>query len=156
MKKDETRSEEYVLQVRENTQKYIGALIEENERLRSLVNDLEEQRKQTDRRLGIAESELGRIESERQKLAENRKRLEKLVAESNELEQKRIKQLARVYAAMRPREAALILETLEDALLIRILRAINDDRQKGKIVASLSREKAARISRKMGTPGRGL
>jgi hypothetical protein len=82
MKKDEARHEEYVLQVRENTQKYIEALIEENERLRSLVNDLEEQGKQTDLRLGVAESELGRIESERQKLAE---RIEQIEVESEDL-----------------------------------------------------------------------
>jgi hypothetical protein len=82
MKKDETRSEEYVLQVRENTQKYIEALIDENERLRSLVNDLEEQRQKTDRRLGIAESELGRVESERQKLAE---RIDQIEVESQDL-----------------------------------------------------------------------
>jgi hypothetical protein len=82
MKKDETHNEEYVLQVRENTQKYIGALIEENENLRSLVNDLEVQRQQTDRRLGVAESELGRIESERQKLAE---RIEQIEVESQDL-----------------------------------------------------------------------
>jgi len=82
MKKDEMRSEEYVLQVRENTQKYIAALIEENERLRALVSDLEKQRQQTDRRLGIAESELGRIESERRNLAE---RIDQIESESQEL-----------------------------------------------------------------------
>jgi chromosome segregation ATPase len=82
MKDIEARNEEYVLQVRENTQKYIQALIEENESLRSLVNDLEEQRKQTDRQLGIAESELGRIESERQKLAE---RIDQIEVESQDL-----------------------------------------------------------------------
>ena len=82
MKKDEARSEEYVLQVRENTQKYIEALIEENERLRSLVNEIEDQLKQTDRRLGIAVSELGRIETERLKLAE---RINQIEVESQDL-----------------------------------------------------------------------
>ena len=82
MKKDETRNEEYVLQVRENTQKYIEALIEENENLRSIVNDLEQQRQQSDRQLGIAESELDRIESERQKLAE---RIDQIEVESQDL-----------------------------------------------------------------------
>jgi hypothetical protein len=82
MKKDEARSEEYVLQVRENTQNYIEALIEENGRLRLLVSDLEEQRQQTGRQLGIAESELGRIESERQKLAE---RIDQIEVESQDL-----------------------------------------------------------------------
>jgi hypothetical protein len=82
MKKDETRSEEYVFQIRENTQNYIEALIEENGRLRLLVGDLEEQRQQTDRQLGFAESELGRIESERQKLAE---RIDQIEVESQDL-----------------------------------------------------------------------
>ncbi|MBW2715886.1 MAG: GAF domain-containing protein [Deltaproteobacteria bacterium] len=82
MKKDEPSNEEYVLQVRENTQNYIEALIEENGRLRLLVSDLEEQRQQTDRQLGIAESELGRIESERQKLAE---RIDQIEVESQDL-----------------------------------------------------------------------
>ena len=41
LKKDEARGEDYVLKVRNNTQKYIEALIEENEGLQSLVGDLE-------------------------------------------------------------------------------------------------------------------
>jgi len=82
MKKDEARGEDYVLKVRNNTQKYIEALIEENEGLRSLVGDLDEQRKQSDRRLGVAESELGRVESERQKLAE---RIDQIEVESQDL-----------------------------------------------------------------------
>ena len=82
MKKDEARGEDYVLKVRNNTQKYIAALIEENEGLRSLVGDLDEQRKQSDQRLGVAESELGRVESERQKLAE---RIDQIEVESQDL-----------------------------------------------------------------------
>jgi len=82
MKKDDARSEEYVLQVRENTHKYIEALIEENERLRDLVNDLETQRRLAEGRLGAAESELGRIESERRKLAE---RIDQIEVESQDL-----------------------------------------------------------------------
>ena len=82
MKKDEARGEDYVLKVRNNTQKYIEALIEENEGLQSLVGDLDEQRKQSDRRLGVAESELGRVESERQKLAE---RIGQIEVESQDL-----------------------------------------------------------------------
>ena len=63
---------------------------------------------------------------------------------------KRIKQLAKVYGAMRANEAAQILETLDDNLLIKIINAISDDRQKAKIMAGLSKSKAARISKKMG------
>jgi flagellar motility protein MotE (MotC chaperone) len=90
------------------------------------------------------------LEKERASLTEERKKLEKLISQSDELEQKRIKQLGKVYAAMRPEEAAHILESLEDDLLIKILGAMGDDRQKAKVLAALPLEKAARISKKIG------
>jgi len=90
------------------------------------------------------------LEQTRQQLALERERFEQIVTQSDELEMKRIKQLAKVYGAMRANEAAQILETLDDNLLIKIINAISDDRQKAKIMAGLSKSKAARISRKMG------
>jgi hypothetical protein len=53
MTNDDGRNEDYVLQVRDNTHKYMESLIHENERLRSLVSDLEEQRRQGKQQLGI-------------------------------------------------------------------------------------------------------
>jgi flagellar motility protein MotE (MotC chaperone) len=90
------------------------------------------------------------LEKTRNELTEERKKLEKLVGQSDELDKKRIKQLAKVYGAMRPEEAARILETLDDELLINILSSMGDDRQKAKILSTLSRDKAARISKKIG------
>jgi flagellar motility protein MotE (MotC chaperone) len=90
------------------------------------------------------------LDNTRSQLAEERKKLEHLVMQSDTLEKKRIKQLAKVYGAMRPEEASRILETLEDDLLINILSAMGDDRQKAKILSSLSQEKATRISNKIG------
>jgi flagellar motility protein MotE (MotC chaperone) len=90
------------------------------------------------------------IEKTRGDLSEERKKLEKLVGQSDELDKKRIKQLAKVYGAMRPEEAARILETLDDDLLIKILGSMGDDRQKAKIMSTISQEKATRISKKIG------
>ena len=90
------------------------------------------------------------LESTKQQLTEERKKFEELVAKNDELELKRIKQLARVYGSMRANEAARILETLDDALLIKIINAISDDRQKAKIMAGISQSKASQISKKMG------
>jgi flagellar motility protein MotE (MotC chaperone) len=90
------------------------------------------------------------LEKTRGELMEERKKLEKLVGQSDTLEKKRIKQLAKVYGAMRPEEAARILETLDDQLVIQILALMGDDRQKAKILSILSPEKAARISTKIG------
>lgn len=90
------------------------------------------------------------LDNTRNQLVEERKKLERLVLQSDTLENKRIKQLAKVYSAMRPEEASRILETLDDYLLIKILSAMGDDRQKAKIMSTISQEKAARISNKIG------
>jgi flagellar motility protein MotE (MotC chaperone) len=103
--------------------------------------------KEREERIAMMEQEL---EQQRLQLEAERKRLEQAVAESDEASEKKIRQLARVYGAMRPAEAARILETLSDDLVIRIMRGIGDDRQKGKIMSALSQKKASRISRKMG------
>ena len=102
MKDDEGHNEDYILQVRENTQRYIEALLQENERLRSLVSELEGGRRRTEHRLGIAESELGRIESERQKLEaridEIEVESEKLLGQYQEIERQN-SDLASLYVA---------------------------------------------------------
>lgn len=98
-------------------------------------------------RLEMLRSEL---EQERQRLQQEREKIEQAVSRSDSLDAKRIKQLAAVYGAMRATEAATILETLNDALVINLLKAISDDRQKAKIMGALSPEKASRISTIMG------
>jgi len=102
---------------------------------------------QQQQRILMVQQELDKTRSD---LAQERKKLEKLVGQSDTLEKKRIKQLAKVYGAMRPEEAARILETLDDGLLIAIFAAMGDDRQKAKIMSALSGEKAARISKLIG------
>jgi len=98
-------------------------------------------------RVIMVEQELDKTRSD---LAQERKKLEKLVGQSDTLEKKRLKQLAKVYGAMRPEEASRILETLDDDLCISILSQMGDDRQKAKIMASISADKATRISKKIG------
>jgi flagellar motility protein MotE (MotC chaperone) len=92
------------------------------------------------------------LEKTRAGLAVEREKLEKLVSQSDDLDKKRIKQLAKVYGAMRAEEAARILETLDDGLCVDILASISDDRQKAKILTALSPDKAARVSKKISAP----
>ncbi len=92
------------------------------------------------------------LEKAKTDLDGERLKLEKLVSQSDSLDKRRIKQLAKVYEAMRPEEAARILETLNDNLCINILSSMNDDRQKAKILAALSPAKAAQVSKKLGMP----
>jgi flagellar motility protein MotE (MotC chaperone) len=99
--------------------------------------------------LKIVEQE---TEKNRNDLSTEREKLEKLVSKSDDIDKKRIRQLAKVYGAMRAEEAARILETLDDDMCISILTLIGDDRQKAKILAALSGDKASRVSRKISTP----
>jgi len=90
------------------------------------------------------------VEKRVEEIRESRGRIENLVSRSDSLEKKKTAQLARVYSAMRPAEAAQIIGTLQDELAARILDGIGDDRQKAKILAALPQEKATRLTRLMG------
>ncbi len=92
------------------------------------------------------------LDKTRADLKAEREKLEKLVSQSDDLDKKRIKQLAKVYGAMRADEAARILETLDDDLCINILSSMGDDRQKAKVLAALSPEKASKVSKKISMP----
>lgn len=94
-------------------------------------------------RLGIVQNEIKQQKSE---LDQDKKELSKLLESSSEAQEARFKQLAKVYGAMKAAEAASILETLPDSQVAKIITAINDDRQKAKILASISKEKAKRLS----------
>ena len=111
--------------------------------------ELEEMRSALEEREQRMEMVRREIEQSRAALAEARKGFETEAEEDDEASQKRAKQLAGVYGAMRPEEAARILETLEMSLVVEILSNINDDRQRAKIMAALPRERAVGVSRKM-------
>jgi len=98
-------------------------------------------------RINLLQQEL---EKTKEELSKERKKFEKVISSSDEFENKKIKQLAKVYSAMRANEAAKILETLDDDLVVKIITAIGDDRQKAKIMSNISAAKASRISKKMG------
>jgi flagellar motility protein MotE (MotC chaperone) len=87
------------------------------------------------------------IESKRGELVRERTQLESKLARVPEEETARVRKLARIYEAMKPGEAAGILETMPDAQVAQILSAMGDDRQKGRIMSLLTKEKAARLNR---------
>jgi len=87
------------------------------------------------------------IERGRRDLVSERTQLESKMAVVPEAEVARIRKLAKIYEAMKPGEAAAILETLPDAQVAQILSRMGDDRQKGRIMSLLTKEKAGRINR---------
>ncbi len=85
-------------------------------------------------------------------LNKTKKQIEELVDKSATMEERKVRQLADTYGAMRPEEAAPILSTLTDALIVRILENIDDERKRGKMLAALgniSKERAGTISKLM-------
>ena len=96
------------------------------------------------------------LQQEREKLERERERFEKAISATKDGNSRRAVDLARVYQAMKPREAAQILETLDENLCVDIFKSMTDDRQKARILASMEIEKATRLSQKMGirTPTR--
>ena len=90
------------------------------------------------------------LEAQKEEISGSQKKIEHLVSRSDSLEKRKTRQLAKVYSAMRPAEAAQIIGTLQDELAARILDGISDDRQKAKILAALPQAKATRLTRLMG------
>lgn len=98
-------------------------------------------------RLEMLKSE---IEKEKNAVAGERSKMESLVSQNDSIEIKKVKQLSKVYGAMRPAEAARILETLDNDLVAKILSNITDATIKAKILQSLSDAKAKDVTTRMG------
>ncbi len=150
--KEEKDEKEQIQQIKQSARKdslaavyskTFQALQQERSELEREKARLSEQRE----RLNFLQAE---IEAQQKKLMEEREKIESLVSKSDSLNDKKIKDLAKMYAAMRPSEAASILGTMEEKLAARIIRSINDDRQKAKILGSFPNDKAARISKIIG------
>ncbi len=89
----------------------------------------------------------------KEEIMANRKRIEELVQDSEMLQSKKIASLAEVYGAMRPEEAAPILLSLEDVMIVQILQKIPEARATSKVMAAMAAldvKRAARITEKMG------
>jgi flagellar motility protein MotE (MotC chaperone) len=90
---------------------------------------------------------------EKDAILKHRQRIEQLVLQDGNLQDKQILGLADVYGAMKPDDAAPILLSLKDSLVVRILKKIPEARSTSKLmaaIASLDVRRAARITELMG------
>jgi flagellar motility protein MotE (MotC chaperone) len=71
-------------------------------------------------------------------IAEERRRIEAAVGKSSEAQDKQIASLAEVYGGMRPDEAAPILLSLDNAMVVRIMKKIPETRATSKLMAALA------------------
>ncbi len=121
------------------------------------LNKKEEEIKDQQAELNREIERLELLKNENAKLKEaiskDKNDLEKLVAQSSDIKQKRIEALAEVYGTMRPEEAAPILLTMSDKMVADIMRLIPEVRSKSKLMGALGTmdvKRAARISKLMG------
>ncbi len=120
---------------------------------RKLAAELEEKQQQLKEEL--SRLELLKLETSQNlaKMSQNREEINKKVGESDVLTNQKIEELAQVYAAMKPVEAAPILMNLDDNSIARILKKVPDTRTQGKLLAAigaLSAKRAASITKILG------
>jgi len=120
---------------------------------RKLAAELEE--KQQLLKEELSRLELLKLETSQNlaKITQDREEINKKVGESDVLTNQKIEELAQVYAAMKPVEAAPILMNLDDNSIARILKKIPDTRTQGKLLAAigaLSAKRAASVTKILG------
>ncbi len=96
---------------------------------------------------------------EKDEILKHRQRIEQLVLRDGNLQEKQITGLAEVYGAMKPDDAAPILLSLKDSLVVRILKKVPDARSTSKLmaaIASLDVRRAAKITEMMGRNATGV
>lgn len=141
------------IQTIKRTEKTDSILITQSRTFQALQNekkDIEKERqklREQQERIDLLQKEL---EEKQRTLGLQRTKIEDLVSKSDSLENKKFKNQARVYTAMKPLEAAQIIETMPDNYASKLLNAMSDDRQKAKILSALSTEKAARVTERLG------
>lgn len=106
---------------------------------------MQERSDELDRR----EAQLKRLEKEIDvklaKLQELESRLDRMLAEADVKKQKKLKHLVEVYANMKSKQAAQVLETLDRNIAVKILAGMRG-RQAGEILTYVKPNKAAQLS----------
>lgn len=85
------------------------------------------------------------------KLAEQKKiqaSIKKMLEDANVLKDKKIKHLIEVYSNMKAKQAALVLETLDEEIAVKILSGMRG-RKAGEILSYVKPEKAALLSERL-------
>jgi flagellar motility protein MotE (MotC chaperone) len=111
--------------------------------------------RETDVNVEIERLENLKLETLRAKdeIAEHRRKIEEMVGKSVDIQDKQIASLAEVYGGMRPDEAAPILLSLDNAMVVRIMKKIPETRSTSKLLAALAAlnvKRAAEITTLLG------
>lgn len=121
---------------------------EELELLQSLATrraELERREQEIERRLAILTAAETRIEEKIEKLEALRQLIEQATAQSEERQDEQIASLARIYGAMKPKEAAKIFATMDMAILLDVLSEMRE-RKSAAILARMDPTRARAVT----------
>jgi flagellar motility protein MotE (MotC chaperone) len=121
---------------------------EELEILQSLAErraELDQREQEIERRLTILAAAETRIEEKIARLEVLRQRIEGATADSEARHDERIASLSRIYAAMKPKEAAKIFETMEMTVLLDLLSQMRE-RKSAAILAKMDPNRAQAVT----------
>ena len=91
------------------------------------------------------EKQYGSVDKKLEQLNQMRVKIEKLLAEKEAKESKKIQDLAKMYEKMAADKAAMLLSTIDQELAISILAKMKT-KSAAKILNNIEREKAAKLS----------
>ena len=106
------------------------------------IRKKEEQLKEKEERLGRLEKE---IELKVKDLLALQKEVQSVQSEKQDTQNTRVKSLAKIYGTMKPKEAAKLMENLDDKLVMGIIAILTPD-EAAAILALMEVKKAAKIS----------
>jgi flagellar motility protein MotE (MotC chaperone) len=123
--------------------------------LQELDQQIEQRRRQLARETEALAALKRALEAAREVLAEERDRLEALkreveadITRREKVVDERLRQISKVYAAMKPREAALALEGMDDDMAAEILDGL-PGRTVGKIFNLMSKDRVRELTRRL-------
>ncbi|HSQ41143.1 MAG TPA: hypothetical protein VLM37_02555 [Fibrobacteraceae bacterium] len=95
----------------------------------------------------------------KESISSDRKHIEDMVGQSKQLSDQRVDELAQVYGAMKPVEAAPILLNMDDLSIAKIIKRVPETRSQAKLMAALGAmdsQRAASITQILGWKKQGL
>lgn len=131
--------------------------------LQELDRQIEERRRELARQAEEISALKRALEAAKQDLLAEKERLEGLkkevetaIAQKSRVSDERLDQIAKVYAAMKPKEAAQTLEQMEDDTAVAILERL-PNRVVGKLFDVMSKDRVRELTRRLeeGRPARG-
>lgn len=120
-------------------------LMQELQRRRAALEEQEKALGQREQELASLQAE---VEKKIQRLTQLREELKGLLSQQQSQREARLLHLVKLYEAMRPEEAASLLNSLDETLAVGLLSHMNK-KKAGKVLAMVNPQRASQLSEKL-------